>query len=384
MVYTSLTSRNIYDDLDIVDWSVDDDDEIEPSGSPGATAELPPANEVEPLHEFLYYRYGYTASESIHSDHISVSGAFDGTTPFKDCSHILHTIGAQLVWTSEEKQAPLKAFLSALVDSDTPLRHVPARFWDLGATNAKSLTKLLPRIRIQVKRFTSGTQYLIRPFRCTTSAEDVPWVIAVSPMTALELIRRDRASDPKAIALYLLGRGFTFRTLQPVLPIRPPLHLPSSTAPLYGTRQIEYAFDAKDWRSYENLRNSYILSHSRFRSATSSNSLIIRIMKDVLGAGFINSVLAGPTQAALEGKQAIFELDTDVMVDDDLSDFDLDLVCGTYEIKTGKGGSPVSLIYFQFKLNSYIVSPNRHALLVSPSQSVGTFHTQHRILESRL
>lgn len=49
-------------------------------------------------------------------------------------------------------------------------------------------------------------------------------------------------------------------------------------------------------------------------------------------------VLAGPSHKALEGQQKIFDGGGNLFVDDQLSERDLDLICGTYEVATGKGG----------------------------------------------
>jgi len=63
--------------------------------------------------------------------------------------------------------------------------------------------------------------------------------------------------------------------------------------------------------------------------------IVARLARETLSDSV---VLAGPSYQALQGQQAIFGEGKDTLVDDQLSEDDLDFICGTYVVETGIKG----------------------------------------------
>jgi hypothetical protein len=107
-----------------------------------------------------------------------------------------------------------------------------------------------------------------------------------------------------------------------------------SNIPILPIRLTGYQFTQKDYLVYEKHRAS-ILSSQRGRAALLCGGIVWRLAKDFLSA---DAVLQGPSPAATVhrwGFKAATSREDCKLHDDDLSELDLDLICGVYRCYTG-------------------------------------------------
>jgi hypothetical protein len=154
-------------------------------------------------------------------------------------------------------------------------------------------------------------------------------------MTSLECIRRCLGPSSIDVAEFLLKQGIPFHTL--ASPSILPLGSGSvgSSRQFLGHRSKQHKFDLADFATYETLRESFIQIQPQGRHALCYGGIVARLARETLPDSV---VFAGPSYSALQGKQATFHDGEDMLVDDQLTDQDLDLICGSYVVETGKGG----------------------------------------------
>jgi hypothetical protein len=152
-------------------------------------------------------------------------------------------------------------------------------------------------------------------------------------MTSLECIRRCLGPSSTDVAEFLIKNGISFHTLAP------PSGSASENGPVkphrLGRRVETHRFDLADFAAYENLRESFLAAQPHGRRALMYGGIVARLARETLSDSV---VLAGPSYQALQGQQAIFGEGKDTLVDDQLSEDDLDFICGTYVVETGIKG----------------------------------------------
>ena len=162
-------------------------------------------------------------------------------------------------------------------------------------------------------------------------------------MTALECIRCGLGPHTIDIANFLISHGIHFCTLQRIsnspdpdaekLPARPHCRYPSY-------RSVDYFFDLADFAGYETLRDSFLRSQSHGSLALREGGIIARLAREVL----LNSkALSGPSSEALSSHRARFFYNEEIYVDDEFSDVELGLICGTYVLGNSsvRGGNEI-------------------------------------------
>jgi hypothetical protein len=293
-----------------------------------------PPPEPQSLEELLHFRYGYSLDEAL--DQPMPSFSQHNSKRFNTWTKICRSVGGQAfelsAATSNFESIP--EFLVALENSDDqPLHGMPAKFWDLSPWNSNSLSRAPSHICIEVKHFGNTTLCLLHP-RISEEVKDVTtsWQVAVSPITALECIRRNLGPCRNDIVNYLLAHGMEFHTLQTVNALPPPT---PGLQPLLRYRPTGYVFDQADFLAYESSRDSFLQSHPYARRALCEGGIIARLARESMSDTL---VFQGPSEEALEGKCGIFASPYGIMVDDYLPQDVKDLICGTYIVKTGIGG----------------------------------------------
>jgi hypothetical protein len=312
--------------------------------NPIAPVQEPPP-ETQFIEDLVYYRYGFTLSESPYEPAQNVP------VVLKHWSTVCCAVGGQrLISSAKENQEPIMDFLNTLLSVDQPWHDVPARYWDLSPWNNDCLNKLTSHFRIELKFFVGKDPLCLLHPRGIDPSKCPSWILAVSPMTALECIRRGLGPDPCTVAQYLVENGMAFRTLRR-LESRPQTFAQQrSTRPTLGKRTVHHKFDLADFATYETLKESYLCSHENARRALSFGGITARLAREVLDFSLI---LRGPSEAALEGKQDVLISGEEVFVDDSLSVEVLDFICGTYERDT----STISMYIFFLKkvyINNFI------------------------------
>lgn len=279
----------------------------------------------------MYDRYGYILDEAPYT---GIPDPLQGKVKitFKNWISACRGVGGQhLDSTSLEKQQPIIDFLNILSGANHPLDEVPAKYWDLNSESAMPLGTVEDfHFHIEVKTFDHvGTLCLLHP-RDLDPQDHPSWLLAVSPLTALECIRLGMGPDPRRTAQYLLNRGIAFRTLQSVsktsLLSRSP-QTRSSTVML-GCRPENFCPSAADYAAYQTFCISFLAHHPYARVARMAGGIIGRIAKQVI---YTEDILAGPSQSALRGERGVFISNGDCYVDDELSIEEKELICGTYQ-----------------------------------------------------
>jgi len=158
--------------------------------------------------------------------------------------------------------------------------------------------------------------------------------VAEAP-TAVMCLHRDWGSDILKIAEKLLEKGIAFRTLQAmgvVAEARRPLTELRTYEPAHVRRPFQAAY--ADYVVYEQRRHEF-MKQPRARAALLHGGLVWRLALHSLGFDVLPSVLEGISREGVPfglmltiGDQTYF--------DDHLSEEEVDFICGTYYVRTGK------------------------------------------------
>ena len=296
------------------------------------TPSVQPPPQSHLIEDLIYYRYGYNLNETPYQ---GPSPAFaKSPNHFEDWSSICGAVGGKGLSASQNGRAPITDFLVALLASKEPFHDVPGKYWDLSPGNSEPLKSFTPiHLRITIRKFQDGTLCLLQGLPSQGSTTD--WYIAVEPMIALECIRH--ASGPSLIdvAQSLLREGIPFRTLSPLSELPKKIPSPTSSRQFLGYRPYKYKFDVADFAAYETFLESFLLAQPQGRRALCYGGIVGRLARETLADSV---ALAGPSDSALQGQQESFRDGEDLFVDDLLSDKELDLICGTYDVGTGSRG----------------------------------------------
>jgi len=292
-----------------------------------------PPPEPQSLEELLYFRYGYYLDEVV--DEPMPSFSQHNSEHFNTWTKICRSVGGQAFESSAATSnfQSFQEFLVALEASrHQPLHGVPAKFWDLSPWNSKSLSRAPSNVCIEVKHFGNMTFCFLHLRSEEVKDVAASWQLAVSPMTALECVRRNLGPCRNDIVNYLFAHSMEFHTLQAVEVLPPPT---PALQPLLRHRPTGYVFDQADFLAYESSRDSFLQSHPYARRALCEGGIIARLARESMSDTL---VLQGPSEEALEGKCSVFTSSAGIMVDDHLPQDVKDLICGTYIVKTGSGG----------------------------------------------
>ena len=280
--------------------------------------------QTDSLEDYVFYRFGFRLDENPYT------GVPASTISFGDWLEVLRSLGCHELDSSPAFRQPVKDFLECLLSVDDPLHDVPAKFWDLNASNSASLNLAASLVRIDPKEFLDGTtHYLIRPVDFHAS-KDSPWVLAVDAMTAFECVRRRLGPRVIDIADFLINRGIPFRTLQ-LMTLPGPHTPPRPVSNLLGTRPRDYRFDAADFSAYQTLCDSVLKGKPFCRAALCMGGIVARLAREIIPN---TAALLGPSQEALDSYQKIMVCDDGTFCDDDVPDTYTDLICGVYKVST--------------------------------------------------
>jgi hypothetical protein len=312
---------------------------------------------ITKLDDLLYYRYGFSLNESPYT---GIPALLKGVIrPFRSWLEVCRTVGGQQLESSAVDRVAIEDFLSILAGSVDPFKVIPGKYWDLSASGQNPIVDL-PKVFISIekKQFTltdrASEHYIIRPRRgYLHPSRDTSWVLSVDPLTALECIRRGLGPNTIDIANFLVSHGVRFSTLEhishsenPPVPSRPQLQV---ECPYLGFRPVNYVFDVPDFAGYETMRDSFLRSQPHGPLALREGGIIARLAREVLPT---SNALSGPSSEALGGHHARFICDNETYVDDNFSDVELGLICGTYQLgdTNARGGIIFS---FHWQLSCY-------------------------------
>jgi len=205
--------------------------------------------------------------------------------------------------------------------SATPLRCPDSMVWDVSRDNPLTLFQ---NLRLLGNLFRVGESFVFF-FRHETI---ISWHIMVeNPGDALYVCRLHKDYKGEDIALALLRQGIRFRTLAPVP--NPPRRLPCPELAL-PHRSENYVFTKRDYDAYVDQRTA-ILRGPRGRAALMRGGYVWRLARATVSE---EDVLDGPCQD--EGHTFCLADRRDYLWDNELSNMELDLICGAYVCDTSE------------------------------------------------
>jgi len=211
------------------------------------------------------------------------------------------------------------------VESITSNQRPGSSLWDLDQDNRQPLS-LTDRVK-HLRRLPSGLLFF--DFGCSAT---VPWKIGVFRADdALHICRLDPNFDEIDIARKLLEQGVRFHTLLPLkIPCMPS---PSSMLSTLPIRLPGYQFSKRDYNAYLHQRAT-ILRGRGGRAALLRGGILWRLAMEEVSH---NTALRGFSSALLDRDSfTVWDSQSgDYLWDDDLSENDIQLVCGTYTYYTG-------------------------------------------------
>ena len=100
---------------------------------------------------------------------------------------------------------------------------------------------------------------------------------------------------------------------------------------ILGWRQFSYEPDAVDYLAYETRRDAF-LSQPRARAALLKGGIVWRLAREHI---HVEDVLNGPSDDAHQYPKVLCTSDGRLVEDDDLTEDELNLICGVYEVALG-------------------------------------------------
>jgi len=304
------------------------------------------------LAQLLYFRFGFNFGAGHYVVPANVKPVF------RQWQEVIRCVGGQDLDSHERQRPIISYFLSLLFSSNAKttkmdaISVIPPEFWDLHPDNLEPLESKQRFLDIKLKYFGKDPAVCVL-YACNLHpSRNTPWLVAVSPMIALEILRRDVGPHGADIAHFLISNGIPFNTLSPLPQIRPSTSPPSGPLPSLGIRPPGHVFTLADYVAYEAIRDSVLHRLPQARAALCKGGIIARLSRDVLD----NSVvLAGPSESARSGNQRKFICDGETYCDDHLTPEVMDLIVGTYKVQTLDNGRLGSLDFFPFY---FCTSPN--------------------------
>jgi hypothetical protein len=279
--------------------------------------------------------------------------------------------------------------LIKFVDSILNKVPIPPFLWDLHKANPAPLaSQNTSQITIRRIKWKNTTLYYLNFLRPT--ARETSWQLAVpSAATALECRRRTwcQPQSRADIAAFLLQTGQRFTTLQPFNANGPPRYnMPCAGL---GWRPFGYQPTRFDYLQYETVRNE-LFNQKHARAFATKSGIIWRLYIESLGIDFslgldiahnpaISDILAGPSDSAY-GARMYTDDGSGMLWDDDVSEAEMDLVCGVYKVWTGvcsllhHPSRPIFNIFYRNR------KPNIRLFVVAKSFDLGMLHHGYWLL----
>lgn len=183
----------------------------------------------------------------------------------------------------------------------------------------------------------SGEAWYVITSSTLSSEKDVCWVLAVhDPLTVNQILRENRGPSVFHVCQYLLENGIHFKTLAahpcPVSWLWPskPMPLFYKNVPLALGARMDRDFTVEDYEAYTDQRDAIIKSH-RGRAAFLRGGIVWRLARECMS---YEDVLMGPS--GCHTREDYINLDGMGFVDDELSEHELAVICGTYRVLPGK------------------------------------------------
>ncbi|KAF7972407.1 hypothetical protein HWV62_18064 [Athelia sp. TMB] len=281
--------------------------------------------EIDNLYTIIRYRLGFQPSSQVFG---SGSSPDPRVSTWKQARTVLGDVSS--VCDNPEMQDAVVRFVNHGL-----LKSVPSGFWDFAKDSKHVIVPENDYLRVVRVKNRDLSYYELIPKTTKTSVSVPAWRLMLhDPLTALECVRRSNRSISKTdYALFLIKSGRSFNTRLTVH--RPPPSLIPAARSLYsqgglGSHPFNYCPSDIDYLAYEAKRD--VLLHSeRMRAAVMKGGIVWRLSVHSVSP---NLVCSGPVDFS-SGSYLRLDGEPYGSWDDEVSDDDLDLICGVYKVFTG-------------------------------------------------
>ena len=294
-------------------------------GSPSTVSTL---NINDQLPDILYERYGFV-------DPGLTNNQFSSSTNWDTVRKIF---GRKDAFVEPGLHAPISHFMECMISKD---RNPPVELWDL---SAECISRLADNANAGLQVTQVGGSKIHYVISATNAHDnDTGWQLVLGdPATILECLRQSRTSI-RQIALYLFQTGRPFSTRirreqcqRPAQDAQPLMTL--------GWRLPNHRPTIYEYNYYEEIRRNFFRRpHSR-AAAIAKGGIIWRLSLESTGCLNDDIVLGGPSDEVLSHGASI---GPEGLWDDDVSEREMDLICGVYKVLTGE--SPREHHIYPFK-----------------------------------
>jgi len=292
--------------------------------------------DIEGIAPVLHYHFGYRLDgppSVVRYGSILLDQWINKTT----WDHLRKLIGNSAIETgliAEPQRRRITSFIAYLVNlRQSELDTIPPDLWDLGPH--PSLPVAHAQIRVSYAELSQQRFFVVEHLHSPSLAI---WTLAVpDALTAVMCLRRDWSSvtDIKQVALALLKRGMAFRTLQKMA-VGPNFRRPLTELQTYTLGHHPPSFQATyaDYIVYEQRRHEF-MNQPRARAALLHGGLVWRLALHSLGHDNLAPVLVGLSPEAAASGLVLYG-NGQSYYDDELSEEEIDFMCGTYYIDHSK------------------------------------------------
>jgi hypothetical protein len=277
--------------------------------------------EYEDLLERLYYRYGFVDPVASRTRAPAIEDK-EWTSTCRNLNALPQSSSVRVAC-----RASIRDFVNGMLANPPS---IPTELWDLDAQN-HDLVRPTHNPEIVVSKKQSGDR-LVYEIVHVAADTVTPWQLFVDDAsTALECVRRKAGPSLRDVAKTLLKSGVPLGTWvhrSETVPSPQPGPEPSHFG--LGWRPADHKFTSLDYASYEALRDEF-LRQPHARAALLMGGIVWRIAIEVLG---VDPGLAVPSAKAHHSGR-VLEFSDSQLVDDVLSEKELDLICGVYDVYTG-------------------------------------------------
>jgi hypothetical protein len=276
----------------------------------------------------IYGRYGFIGMRGDVN-------TYQSTMPWLVVQKILGDVKSHV---ERSLEAPISYFLEELLFSRADLHGSLASLWDLTIDSvAPLIDHRNHRFRLIVRPTStsdSSAIYFIEAKNSTSN--DVNWQLVLKDAaTVLECFRQEDATSIRDIALFLLQHGTPFGTCIQKSQIQSRLLQPSMPR-LLGWRPAGHRPAISEYNFYEDLRRAFF-DHPRSRAARLKGGILWRLALEGGGGIVDDHVLDGPSDEVLACGTCIASHNSpESLWDDDLTEAEMDLICGVYHVDTSK------------------------------------------------
>jgi hypothetical protein len=275
------------------------------------------------LEDLLFERYGFLGPDSGY-DVARVPG-----TCWADVRKIFGDVKTHV---DARLQVPITHFLDAVLCGDMGVLN---QLWDLAPNSSSPLpTHANSELRVATLSSAQVDLHFVRAAR--ENCNDAEWdLVLEDPATVLECCRRGDGSV-RAIARFLVNSGRAFSTFIPRYKIPPLEQGPATVKPIIlGRRPMGYQPLLTDYAYYEQLRTTF-MACPHARAAFLAGGIIWRLAMDSARSLAEERALDGPSEESLQFGKSLLRSDNVCVWDDTLTEAEMDLICGVYNVDTGK------------------------------------------------